>query len=661
MRKAHLLLASAAAVSLGGGLCWLLRSGAGPSSDHCPEVARLEAAGDIARALEEAERLLALRPSDRGVREAAARLRFLVGDFRRGEELYRKSIEGHPRPAEAWVALARLEEDAGLRAEAAASAREAAAIDADVPGALAIGARCLTATRRYEEALALLEPRVKAGKADREDLAAYGGVLVELGRHREAADILLRALSPPGSASYDDRCRLAEALIGAGEHGRAADLLADVLIEAPDRGRAYFLLGTALARAGRREAAMPMMNAYRDSARDDGRREKTGEMDRAGLRNRALYERASVDADVGRFAEALAGLRKALALRPADPEIAYAVAFLLKSMEATVEARGVIGRAIASGTQPLARFHALLARLDAEAGLPEKAAEGYDRCLALDPRSPEALLGKGRILLAAGKPAEAEAVFRKARDLSPGQWEPVLWLGRASLERGDLAGAQESLVEAEKISEGGKPDVRTSLGILLVRMGRRDEGMPVLLEALKADPLSADALKGLEEGLRVRGDADRAGKAAERRAKVEAVEERRKALRASPSRFEGRAAALLEIADLLRSAGAPGTALRYAQLARGADPRLAEAHRLIAELAQAPEQAFVRAGALAAFLEAVPADAAASIALARTFARIGVRLDRAEELARAALRAAETPEARAALEEVLQAKGTARQ
>jgi len=179
----------------------------------------------------------------------------------------------------------------------------------------------------------------------------------------------------------------------------------------------------------------------------------------------------------------------------------------------------------------------------------------------------------------------------------------------------------------------------------------------MLAQAIRLDPMSMEALRGLEQIARASEDSRRAEEIAGRAKRIGAVKDRLLRLRSSPDLFEARAPAYLEIGELCREGGLAREALKYFQLAREARPEMAEAHRAFSELVEAPEQCFIKARALADILRILPGDAAASRELALILARLGVRLDRAEELARAALRAGESADGHHALGLVLVEKG----
>jgi tetratricopeptide (TPR) repeat protein len=194
------------------------------------------------------------------------------------------------------------------------------------------------------------------------------------------------------------------------------------------------------------------------------------------------------------------------------------------------------------------------------------------------------------------------------------------------------------------------------MGLSALSGGAKEEAARLLLDAVKQDPLSADALRGLEECLAALGDQERAAKAADLRRRAEGIRKQLRELRASPARFEERGEALLTLAEACRSANQFREARRYFQLAREAAPLNPTAQRAVAEVLVGPEERFFKAQALASIIRLRPDDGLARRGLALVLARTGVRLDHALELSGGTATAAEVPESTYVLGEVLLAR-----
>jgi hypothetical protein len=150
---------------------------------------------------------------------------------------------------------------------------------------------------------------------------------------------------------------------------------------------------------------------------------------------------------------------------------------------------------------------------------------------------------------------------------------------------------------------------------------------------LKLDSTRVDAFRGIEAALKAMNDPGRAAQAEERRRQIEGIEARLSNLRSSSLKFTEKGPGFLEIAKLYREVGALRETGKFLQLAREASPDLAAAYRALAEITVAPGECFMRANCLANLIRLKPEDAAARKSLSSIYTQIGVRLDRARELA----------------------------
>lgn len=119
----------------------------------------------------------------------------------------------------------------------------------------------------------------------------------------------------------------------------------------------------------------------------------------------------------------------------------------------------------------------------------------YEKCVAIDPKMPEAQLNLG-ILLLDQDPAAAVAPLQKAVELLPLQSRPRYLLGLAEERTGDLTGAAESFEGASRL-DPKDGDALTELGRIYVKTNRPAEAEAKFRAALAIDPKSAEALQGL--------------------------------------------------------------------------------------------------------------------------------------------------------------------
>jgi Flp pilus assembly protein TadD len=126
---------------------------------------------------------------------------------------------------------------------------------------------------------------------------------------------------------------------------------------------------------------------------------------------------------------------------------------------------------------------------------PDDARAEYEKCVAIDPKMPEAQLNLG-LLLIDKDPTAAMGPLQKAVDLLPSQSRPRYLLGVAQERTGDLKGAAESFEGASRL-DPKDGDALTELGRIYLKTNRAVEAEPKFRGALAIDPKSLEALQGL--------------------------------------------------------------------------------------------------------------------------------------------------------------------
>ncbi|HEX8800690.1 MAG TPA: tetratricopeptide repeat protein, partial [Terriglobales bacterium] len=130
---------------------------------------------------------------------------------------------------------------------------------------------------------------------------------------------------------------------------------------------------------------------------------------------------------------------------------------------------------------------------------PDDARQEYERCIALDPKMPEAQLNLG-VLLLEKQPAAAVAALRTAVELLPSQSRPRYLLGLAQERSGDFSGAAESFAGATRLDPKDL-DSLTRLGQVLLRLSKSADAEGKFRAALELQPNSPEALQGLAQSL----------------------------------------------------------------------------------------------------------------------------------------------------------------
>jgi Flp pilus assembly protein TadD len=126
---------------------------------------------------------------------------------------------------------------------------------------------------------------------------------------------------------------------------------------------------------------------------------------------------------------------------------------------------------------------------------PDEARAEYEKCIALDPKMPEAQLNLG-VLLLEKNPSGALAPLRQAVELLPSQSRPRYLLGIAQERSGDLQGALESFEGAARLDPKDVPTL-IQLGRLYLKNNRPADAEGKFRMALGLEPKSTEALQGL--------------------------------------------------------------------------------------------------------------------------------------------------------------------
>lgn len=130
---------------------------------------------------------------------------------------------------------------------------------------------------------------------------------------------------------------------------------------------------------------------------------------------------------------------------------------------------------------------------------PDEALAEYEKCVALDPKMPEAQLNLG-ILLLEKNPADAVVPLRKAVELLPSQSRARYLLGVAQERAGDIAGAMESFEAASRLDSKDE-EALLHLGRLYLKSNRAAQAEVKFRAAAELEPKSPEALQGLAVSL----------------------------------------------------------------------------------------------------------------------------------------------------------------
>lgn len=195
----------------------------------------------------------------------------------------------------------------------------------------------------------------------------------------------------------------------------------------------------------------------------------------------------------GRFEEAAASLRRALALDPghgaALPALAGVYATLARPAELVEACRGIVA-ARPDHFEAHHRMGEALAFLRRFA----ESAESFGAAAGLVPRSQSAHKGLGVALAGLGRDAEAVASFRAALALDPGYVDALTHLGRALCRLGAKEEALDRLDAATRL-DPASAGAHHARGIALDGLRRYEEAIAAYDRALALEPGHVDARK----------------------------------------------------------------------------------------------------------------------------------------------------------------------
>jgi arylsulfatase A-like enzyme/predicted Zn-dependent protease len=197
---------------------------------------------------------------------------------------------------------------------------------------------------------------------------------------------------------------------------------------------------------------------------------------------------------------------RALELDPDRPGVRQNYGKLLRELERYDDSERELRLAVAQSDDD-ARTRISLAETLAAARKDGEAEQLVDGVLAKEPKQPEALAVKGRLLAAQGRAREAVPYFEKAAVASDP--ESFIALARAYLAAGEIARARDAAGDALRRNPA-HPWAMAVLGTALVKEGQRAAGLDYLNRAFAAGPRRPMVWQSLAEGFDAANDPTRA-------------------------------------------------------------------------------------------------------------------------------------------------------
>ena len=197
--------------------------------------------------------------------------------------------------------------------------------------------------------------------------------------------------------------------------------------------------------------------------------------------------------DCGRWSEAEAELRKALALNPDQPEWHFNLGMTLEAAGRETDALASYQRAselMPNQPEPRVAAGIILSQLSDD----RAAITYFDEALALDSSCEPAYAHKIHAHVALGDHAEAETTyFISQQALAETSARCCAAMAESLLERGEFGRAEWCLREAIRV-DASLPRIRTMLATVFAMTDRRHQAIQLFLRELREDPGSIDTL-----------------------------------------------------------------------------------------------------------------------------------------------------------------------
>jgi choline-sulfatase len=212
---------------------------------------------------------------------------------------------------------------------------------------------------------------------------------------------------------------------------------------------------------------------------------------------------ASLAYRAGRLSDAARAYRRSLQLDPDRPAVRLNFGKLLRDMDRLEESEKELRLALAQTDADDRRTRSSLAQTLILRGNTTEARRLIEDLLRTDPGDTETRAAEGRLFAAEGHLAEAAASLQAAA--AAGDADSQIELARVSIRLGDLARAREQA--GAIVASSGHPWAMAVLGEVLVREGRREEGLALLRRAEAVPPRRPEAWLSLAEAFDAAKDA----------------------------------------------------------------------------------------------------------------------------------------------------------
>jgi putative PEP-CTERM system TPR-repeat lipoprotein len=422
--------------------------------------------GDVAGAEVTTSKLVALAPTDPGVRQLRGQSAAAAGKYDEARDLLEKLVSDFPENYEARLLLGMVNAQQGNLGQAEMQFSAVVANQPDNVRAYGLLAEVRRKLGNPHATLAELKASFDPASADASMLAMAGRLSLADGNRNQALAYVAEASKGSSAAGPEVQLEIANGYLVAGETDRALDVLRTIGDSGKIAEQRDALLLLALLRKGDEAELMKQAQAvlarspsnanirnvvgsvYAAAGKPNLAREQFGTA--LALNGKYIQSRmnlARLDLAEKNFDAAGAQFQKILETDPKNLAATFGAALVANARKDVPAADAMLIKATTDHPESvqarlaLAQHYVATARVDRARAL-------MDQAIAKNPKSADFANARGIVMMAARDPAAAVASFEKAAELAPKRVDLALNLARAQVAKGDVKTALATLDQA---------------------------------------------------------------------------------------------------------------------------------------------------------------------------------------------------------------------